>query len=75
LTASRSSKSCAEKVGILDPEIAWAFDMECNAVLTEWEMETEARRIEAVVAGMFTEPSRPTPTNTGPIPLNAQVHS
>ena len=49
--------------------------MECNAVLTEWEMESEARRVEAAVAGMFTEPSKPPPTRGGPIVLNAQVHS
>jgi hypothetical protein len=75
LTASRSNKSCAESVGIRDAEIAFAFDMECNEVLTEWEMESETNRIESVVAGMFTEPSKPAPKKSGPIVLNAQVHT
>lgn len=58
-------------VGIQDAEIAFAFDMECNAILTEWEMEAETRRIENAVASQFTEPSKPAPTKSGPIVLNA----
>jgi hypothetical protein len=50
--------------------------MECNAILTEWEMEIEARRIESAVAGLFAESTtKPAPKQSGPIVLNAQVHS
>jgi hypothetical protein len=73
-TAKASSNRCSFFVGILDETVALAFDMECNAVLTEWEMETETRRIESVVAEVVTAPSKPAPTRTRPIPLNAQVH-
>ena len=62
-------------MGIQDAEIAFAFDIECNAVLTEWEMEVETRRIEGAVAGLFTEPTKPAPIKSGPIVLNAQVHT
>lgn len=27
--------------------------MECNAVLTEWELEQQAKHIEAITAGAF----------------------
>lgn len=51
LTASRSNRRCSEAVGIDEEEIAFPFDIECNEILTEWEMEQEEKRLEAFAAG------------------------
>jgi hypothetical protein len=45
--------------------------MECNAILTEWELEVEAKRIEGAVASLVTGPAKLAPTKDGPIVLNA----
>lgn len=51
LTASRSSRSCAEWIGIEDFEVAFAFDIECNDILAEWEIERQKEMIEAMSLG------------------------
>jgi len=51
VTASKSNKSCSELIGIDDPEIAFAFNMECAEIFYLWEQEQEVKRLEAMMAG------------------------
>lgn len=73
LTASRSSRSCANWIGIEDFEVAFAFDIECNNVLTEWEIERQKEIVEAMLAGTvpWVSSSRVTVERKKPIALNA----
>jgi len=74
-TAKASSDRCSYLIGIIDETVALAFDMRCNEILTEWEMESETTRIDNAVAGVFGESAKSAPARTGPIVLNAQVHT
>lgn len=40
-------------IGIVDQEIAWAFDLECNEVLTEWEISLATAGQLAATGAMF----------------------
>lgn len=71
LTASRSSRSCAEWIGIEDAEVAFAFDLECNDVLTEWEVERQKEMIEAMSLGAVSQGLKVTVERKDAVTLNA----
>lgn len=48
VTASRFNKRPSKLVGLLDPSVALAFDVECAEVLFENEIERENKRFEAL---------------------------
>lgn len=56
--ASKSSRPLSEWLGIEDPDIAFAFEVECSEILTQWEMEQETakekRMAEMSGLGQFT---------------------
>lgn len=47
LTARASNKSCAGLLGIEDPEVVFAFDMECAEVLYKHDTEQQAAILTA----------------------------
>lgn len=61
-------------MGILDESVAIAFDLECNNILTEWEVERERQMIEAMSAGTVSRAmsgAKVTVERKEPIVLNA----
>jgi hypothetical protein len=42
-------------VGITDPSIAFAFDLQCGAYLLEFEHEREQARLEAMSVGALSQ--------------------
>lgn len=54
MTANRSSRRASELVGIDDESIALAFDVRCATELAKWEMEQQAKVVEAMVGSSVT---------------------
>lgn len=58
MTASKFNRLPSELVGIADPEIAFAFNVECAEILLQSDLDREAekeqRQIEAMGEGMLT---------------------
>jgi hypothetical protein len=48
LTARLSTKAPSDLAGILDEEIAFAFNAHCAETWHEWEQEQENKRFEAL---------------------------
>lgn len=46
--ARSCNKPLSEWFGIDDPEIAFAFEIECSEILNEWDMEQQARMFETL---------------------------
>lgn len=53
-TARLSNRSPAEVIGIVDREIAFAFDRECAEVLNEAEVLKETRMLEMIATGQVS---------------------
>ena len=52
VTASKFNKLPSELAGILDPSIAFAFDVECAWILFQADLERESKYYEAMATGL-----------------------
>lgn len=57
-TAAMSRASLADVVGISDPDVAFAFNLECADIVNEWEQEREfekeKRQLELLTGQVMT---------------------
>lgn len=52
--ASRSNRPLSERLGIEDPTIAFAFDVECSEILFQAELEREAEQAKQIFEAAAT---------------------